>query len=285
MTLFRQAVDEDKFSLYVDRLLLEVCNLSSLSNIDLHEIFTVVSSDVEEESCFSPYASLCVLEPKVDGLAERCRERMSISCKREQKSLPTNIPDGYFGYFLPKPRNSDDVLSALFQDSNKTLFKNADIREMESKLKNAKSDLENLKRRISEKKAEFGIDDDDAKYGIDGELYSIRDDCFDISSGKYTYEVCLFKRAYQREGEAKTGGTDLGKFEGATIDEKTGSRVWSWKGGAKCWNGPQRSAKVIITCGAENKLISADEPNICEYEFLMESYVACDERYRMANDL
>ncbi|GFH48841.1 hypothetical protein CTEN210_05317 [Chaetoceros tenuissimus] len=285
MTLFREAVDEDKFSFYVDRLLVELSNLSSLSNIDLHEIFAVVASDVEEETCFSPYTSLCVPEPKVDALAERCKVRVNFSCEREQKALPTNIPDGYFGYFLPKARDSNDALSAPFQDYNKTMFKKTDIREIESNLKNAKSDLENLKKRISEKKVEFGIDDDDAKYGIDGELYSIRDECFDIISGKYTYEVCLFKRAYQREGEAKTGGTDLGKFEGASIDEKTGSRVWSWKGGAKCWNGPQRSAKVIITCGAENKLISADEPNICEYEFRMESYVACDEKYRMTNNL
>lgn len=285
MTLFRETVDEDKVSFYVDRLLVELSNLSSVSNIDLHEIFAVISANVEEETCFSPYSSFCNPEPTVDALAERCKERMDFSCKREQKPLPTNIPDGYFGYFLPKARDSNDALSSLFQEYNKTTFKNTEIREMESNLKNAKSDLENLKKRISEKKAEFGIDDDDAKYGIDGELYSIRDECFDIISGKYTYEVCLFKRAYQREGEAKTGGTDLGKFEGTTIDEKTGSRVWSWKGGAKCWNGPQRSAKVIITCGAENKLISADEPNICEYEFRMESYVACDEKYRLTNNL
>jgi hypothetical protein len=41
---------------------------------------------------------------------------------------------------------------------------------------------------------------------------------------------------------------------------------------------------VFVTCGAETKMISADEPNVCEYEFKMESHIGCDDRYRTAHD-
>ena len=95
----------------------------------------------------------------------------------------------------------------------------------------------------------------------------------------------MFGKAYQREGTAKKGGTDLGKWKGNSISKETGARVWKWKDGAKCWNGPKRSATVFITCGAETKLISADEPNICEYEFRMESHIGCDDKFKAAHDL
>jgi protein kinase C substrate 80K-H len=95
----------------------------------------------------------------------------------------------------------------------------------------------------------------------------------------------MFGRSYQRDGSGKKSGTDLGKWEGASIDETTGTRIWKWTGGQKCWNGPKRSATVLVTCGAETKIISADEPNICEYEFKMESYIGCDDRHRTAHEI
>ena len=37
-----------------------------------------------------------------------------------------------------------------------------------------------------------------------------------------------------------------------------------------------RSTKVNIRCGAENKLVSAAEPNRCEYEFMFETPAVCE---------
>ena len=70
-----------------------------------------------------------------------------------------------------------------------------------------------------------------------------------------------------------------------TYDEETGDRVMKWEGGAKCWNGPKRSATVFVTCGAMTRVLSADEPRTCEYEMRMESHIACDEGYRLRHGL
>ena len=50
----------------------------------------------------------------------------------------------------------------------------------------------------------------------------------------------------------------------------------SYERGVTCWNGPPRSTKVDLRCGAENKLIGASEPNRCEYLFMFETPAACE---------
>jgi protein kinase C substrate 80K-H len=105
--------------------------------------------------------------------------------------------------------------------------------------------------------------------GENGELHSMADQCYSVLAGKYTYEVCVFGRASQKEG--KGGGTTLGNWRGIERDEESGDRVM------KC---PQRSATVFVTCGAEHKLLSADEPDTCRYVFEMESPIGCDDVYK-----
>lgn len=38
-----------------------------------------------------------------------------------------------------------------------------------------------------------------------------------------------------------------------------------YTGGEKCWNGPDRQAKIMLECGVSNELVAASEPNRCEY--------------------
>ncbi len=45
--------------------------------------------------------------------------------------------------------------------------------------------------------------------------------------------------------------------------------------GERCWNGPERSAKVDLECGAENEVIKVTEPSKCAYLIKMKSPVVC----------
>ena len=207
-------------------------------------------------------------------------------CADEDDAIPTEISDGMFGYFAAAPRSPHDALNAMFDgldwdtDDGDEFAAVRELKETLIDLDNTKSDTD---RSISKINVEMGVKDDGTKkYGPDGELYSLRNTCLEIPSGKYTYELCLFKSSKQREG--KSGGTDLGKWTGASVN-MAGQRLWSWEKGAKCWNGPHRSAWAYLTCGATTKIISADEPETCKYVFEVESHIACDEAYRAEHNL
>ncbi|KAG0091464.1 hypothetical protein BGZ93_008816 [Podila epicladia] len=48
-----------------------------------------------------------------------------------------------------------------------------------------------------------------------------------------------------------------------------------YTGGLKCWNGPDRSVKVVMSCGTQNEIIAVSEPNKCEYLFKFRTPAAC----------
>jgi len=127
------------------------------------------------------------------------------------------------------------------------------LREAEDKLKNAQRDLEDLFK--------------PERFGQDGEWKKLEGACLEKDTGEYTYEVCLFGEARQRS----TSGSvqSLGHFSSWKIDEKVGTPSYysrqMFTGGAKCWNGPQRSVQVELSCGLENELLTIAEPEKCEY--------------------
>ena len=206
----------------------------------------------------------------------------------DEIEFPASVPDGYLGYHAPRPRGPDDGLASVFSAID-SLYEPpsyiSEFRKRESALRGKRS---SLSKRVADLERELGDggSDGSSKYGVDGELYALRDTCHKVMKGKYEYEVCIFGTATQREGGGGGGGgggTDLGSWKAAYIDD--GRRTLKWEGGAKCWNGPARSAEVSVTCGAETRLLTADEPETCRYVFTMESPIGCDEEFRMKNSI
>jgi protein kinase C substrate 80K-H len=211
----------------------------------------------------------------------------------EDDGIPLDIPDGYAGYFEIQPRSDDDVLSATFLDFG---FRSdgdvsADIESAKQKVDELENAVSALKRTLESLKEVIGGDDPD-KFGPDDELHAIRDECFSVEEGKYEYELCMFGKATQKDKGTKAGGTDLGKWKEANTEAVSDGggheyqqRVWKWDNGAKCWNGPQRSATAYVTCGAATVVLSADEPSTCQYVLQMESPIACDDDFRIRHGL
>ena len=82
--------------------------------------------------------------------------------------------------------------------------------------------------------------------------------------------MCAFDYCEQKPKHGGSG-TRLGSWEKWSVAHTQ----MSYERGVTCWNGPARSTKVDLRCGAENILVGASEPNRCEYLFLFETPAAC----------
>lgn len=213
-------------------------------------------------------------------------EEQAHACNADaENELPTSMPEGYHGYVSVKPRDDNDPFIKIAAEWDSPIEDKAKsaIEDLESKEESAREENKELERKLEDLK-DLLEGAENSRYGIDGELFALKDTCHDVKAGKYTYEVCIFGSAQQKEGNAKSG-TSLGQWNQAEFDEESGKRALKWDKGQKCWNGPQRSATVYVTCGAETKILSADEPDTCRYVLEMESYIACDDDFKQRHDL
>lgn len=115
-------------------------------------------------------------------------------------------------------------------------------------------------------------------YGREGEWKKLDGSCVDKVVGDYTYELCFFGKATQRSNKDKSSN-NLGSFNQWNTAADQGSLGYYsqqlYKNGAKCWNGPNRSVTVDLSCGTSNALISVSEPEKCEYRFKVTSPALC----------
>ena len=142
------------------------------------------------------------------------------------------------------------------------------------------SKTKSLSKRVADLERDIGNDYSgvSTEYGIEGELYAFKDTCHKLEYGKYKYKVCITGKATQREiGQGGSGGTHLGSWKaGAAYINENGQRTFKWEGGTRCWNGPDRSVEVTVTCDANTRLLTANEPETCQYAFTMEIPIGCD---------
>lgn len=93
---------------------------------------------------------------------------------------------------------------------------------------------------------------------------SLKHQCFTLALGEYTYELCLFK-------EFKQNHVLLGRWEAWAED----GTVMRYEHGQYCHIGVDRSVRVKVQCGVENRLVDLQEPSTCEYEATFQSPAAC----------
>ncbi|ORZ19163.1 glucosidase II beta subunit-like-domain-containing protein [Lobosporangium transversale] len=105
-------------------------------------------------------------------------------------------------------------------------------------------------------------------YGPDEAFAKLVDQCFDYIDTEYTYTLCLFGNAKQKSHS----DTFLGKFS-SWLGEKYDTQLYTE--GTRCWNGPERSVKVMMSCGSVNELVAVSEPEKCEYLFKFRTPAVC----------
>ncbi|KAG0002387.1 hypothetical protein BGZ65_002680, partial [Modicella reniformis] len=120
-----------------------------------------------------------------------------------------------------------------------------------------------VQREIEDTERKLGMD-----YGKDETFAQLVDECLDYKDVEYTYTLCLFGSAKQESHF----DTALGKFS-SWVGDNYDTQLYS--GGAKCWNGPERSVKVVMSCGAKNEIVAVSEPNKCEYLFNFRTPALC----------
>ncbi|KAK9497641.1 hypothetical protein O3M35_004331 [Rhynocoris fuscipes] len=136
-----------------------------------------------------------------------------------------------------------------------------------SRFESAERSVQDVERELTRIKESLSKD-----YGPEDEFIVLDGQCFSYTDREYTYKLCPFDQVVQM---AKSGGSEtrLGVWAGWQ-DERL-HKVMIYDKGQACWNGPQRSTKVVVVCGLDNAVIAAVEPNKCEYELILQTPAAC----------
>uniref|UniRef100_A0A667YD85 Glucosidase 2 subunit beta n=1 Tax=Myripristis murdjan TaxID=586833 RepID=A0A667YD85_9TELE len=113
-------------------------------------------------------------------------------------------------------------------------------------------------------------------YGPSAEFAYLYSQCYELSTSEYIYRLCPFNRVSQKP---KYGGseTSLGTWGTWAGPEANVYSVMKYEHGTGCWQGPNRSTTVKLTCGKETIVTSTSEPSRCEYLMEFTTPAVCQE--------
>ncbi|XP_057203208.1 glucosidase 2 subunit beta isoform X2 [Triplophysa rosa] len=139
-----------------------------------------------------------------------------------------------------------------------------DFNEAEKALKEADDQIGNIEKELS------------FDFGPDAEFTYMYNQCYELSTSEYIYRLCPFNRVLQKP---KYGGseTNLGTWGAWSGPENNKYLVMKYEHGTGCWQGPNRSTTVKLTCGKETVVTSTSEPSRCEYLMEFITPAVCQE--------
>ncbi|KAG9047908.1 hypothetical protein FS837_001237 [Tulasnella sp. UAMH 9824] len=233
-------------------------------------------------------------EWEIKGLTERTdyvsllldHERhvgQSLDAGDQVKSILYSIEEYLPGALLPTYESGKAALLQVLQtlgiipQSGHSAAETSSARQANNDAKNALSSAES---RLRNEEGELSKLFDPRWYGSDGAWKKLENTCLSKDTGEYTYSVCLFKGATQKSN--KDGSSNnLGNF--GTWNKSPSLQpgdyeyytMMHYERGAQCWNGPQRSVTLKLSCGTENELLSVSEPEKCEYHFVGKTPALC----------
>ena len=177
--------------------------------------------------------------------------------------------------------DADAAAAAVEDEGDKLLRENGELDEnapageqqkesvrLNTELTTAERDVQSLhdKKEQLNKKLEYNYGEDDALVSMVGRC--VESDAQTKGGASYKYRVCPFDRSEQ-------DSLSLGKFAEVSYAEDGASATMKFTGGAKCWNGPERSMTATLVCGSTDRMTSVDEPSVCEYTSVVETPMMC----------
>ncbi|KAF2500416.1 hypothetical protein BU16DRAFT_556886 [Lophium mytilinum] len=199
-----------------------------------------------------------------------------------------------FEEYLPKPVR--DWVDQKLRDLRVTLIENGvlaaphsdageskAVQDARQQLESAKKDLENDRKELTSHQEDL-----QKEYGPDNIFRALKDQCIDKDSGEYTYSFCWLGQTTQK---SKKGGghTNMGNFvriEKVTVDEDVppdGKGLGSgeryslvYENGQHCWNGPNRSTRLILACAEKDEIWKIVEQEKCVYRMEVGTPAVCE---------
>jgi len=150
----------------------------------------------------------------------------------------------------------------------------------------AKSTLSDAQRDLTNSQNDLRRTNEDLTkdFGPDGIFRSLASTCVSKDSGEYTYELCFMSSTKQK---SKKGGADtnMGNFAGFDVEDVddaggklgVGRRiVMKYENGQHCWNGPNRSTRVVLACSEKEEVWKISESEKCVYRMEVGTAAVCE---------
>lgn len=218
---------------------------------------------VEEEQDTQPDSHVDQIPPDEDYNEDEDEEEDTDEDSIDEEVLPPKpaSDDKSVEDELEKMPPYDEATQALIDAAQKA---REQFEEIEKSLKEMEESIRSLEKEIT------------FDFGPHREFSYLYGQCYELATNEYIYRLCPFNRVSQKP---KHGGseTSLGTWGSWAGPDDNKFSIMKYEHGTGCWQGPNRSTTVKLTCGKETVVTTTTEPSRCEYLMEFVTPAACHE--------